>query len=65
VPKTWPGDNYDYFWIVDFPPNSNVPSKFTMVKQEFDGAFADLPQNEWGAPDGLTSESGCKVKSGD
>ena len=18
VPKTWPGDNYDYFWIVDF-----------------------------------------------
>ncbi len=19
VPKTWPSDNYDYFWIVDFP----------------------------------------------
>ncbi len=21
VPKTWPEDTYDYFWIVDFPPD--------------------------------------------
>lgn len=65
VPKTWPGDNYDYFWIVDFPPNSNVPSKFTMMKQEFAGPFADLPQNDWGAPNGLSPASGCKVKNDD
>jgi hypothetical protein len=62
VPKTWPGDNYDYFWIVDFPPNSNVPSKFTMVKQEFGGSFANLPQNDWDTPNGLDSSSGCKLK---
>jgi hypothetical protein len=62
VPKTWPGDNYDYFWIVDFPPNSNIPSKFTMVKQEFGGSFADLPQNDWDTPNGLDASSGCKVK---
>jgi hypothetical protein len=65
VPKTWPGDNYDYFWIVDFPPNSNVPSKFTMVKQEFSGSFANLPQNDWDKPNGLDASSGCKVKDGD
>ena len=62
VPKTWPGDNYDYFWIVDFPPNSNVPSKFTMVKQEFGGSFANLPQNDWDTPNGLDASSGCKLK---
>ena len=65
VPKTWPSDNYDYFWIVDFPPNSNVPSKFTMVKQEFDGSFAGLPQNDWDTPNGLDASSGCKVKDTD
>lgn len=55
-------DNYDYFWIVDFPPNSNVPSKFTMVKQEFGGPFANLPQNDWDTPNGLDASSGCKLK---
>jgi hypothetical protein len=65
VPKTWPGDNYDYFWIVDFPPNSNVPSKFTMVKQDFGGSFANLPQNDWDTPNGLDASSGCKVNSSD
>ncbi|HEX7531793.1 MAG TPA: histidine phosphatase family protein, partial [Methyloceanibacter sp.] len=53
VPKTWPGDNYDYFWIVDFPANSNVPSKFTMVKQEFGAPFASVPSNDWDTPNGL------------
>jgi hypothetical protein len=47
---------------VDFPPNSNVPSKFTMVKQEFSGSFGDLPQNDWDAPNGLDASSGCKLK---
>ena len=65
VPKTWPSDNYDYFWIVDFPPNSNVPSKFTMVKQDFGPSFASVPSNDWDTPDGLDASSGCKVKSSD
>jgi hypothetical protein len=59
VPKTWPGDTYDYFWIVDFPEHSNVPSKFEMVKQEFGASFPKLPANDWGAPDGLDAASGC------
>ena len=59
VPATWPDDTYDYFWIVDFPENSNVPSKFTMVKQEFGKSFPEVPANDWGKPDGLPAESGC------
>lgn len=62
VPKTWPGDNYDYFWIVDFAANSNVPSKFTMVKQEFGAPFASVPSNDWDTPNELDASSGCKVK---
>jgi hypothetical protein len=59
VPKTWPGDNYDYFWIVDFPANSNVPSKFSMMKQEFGTSFPRVPANDWDTPNGLDAASGC------
>jgi len=61
VPAAWPDDNYDYFWIVDFPENSNVPSKFTMVKQEFGKSFPNVPANDWGTPNGLSVDSGCKL----
>ena len=63
VPREWPEDNYDYFWIVDFPENSNVPSKFKMVKQEFGKSFPNVPANDWGAPDGLDAKSGCMTKN--
>jgi hypothetical protein len=62
VPKTWPEDTYDYFWIVDFPANSNVPSKFSMMKQEFGTSFPRVPSNDWDTPDGLDASSGCKSK---
>ncbi len=62
VPKTWPDDTYDYFWIVDFAANSNVPSKFTMMKQEFGTSFPKVPSNGWGTPDGLGPSSGCVAK---
>jgi len=62
VPAAWPDDNYDYFWIVDFPDNSNVPSKFTMMKQEFGKSFPNVPDNDWGKPNGLKASSGCEVK---
>jgi hypothetical protein len=62
VPKTWPEDTYDYFWIVDFAENSNVPSKFTMTKQEFGTSFPKVPSNDWDTPDGLDPASGCKTK---
>jgi hypothetical protein len=62
VPDTWPDATYDYFWIVDYPANSSVPSKFTMVKQEFGAPFAAVPANEWGTPNGLDEASGCNLK---
>jgi hypothetical protein len=62
VPAAWPDDTYDYFWILDFPENSNVPSKFTMVKQEFGKSFPDVPANDWGKPEQLPAGSGCAAK---
>jgi hypothetical protein len=59
VPREWPEDNHDYFWILDFPENSNVPVKFEMVKQEFGKSFPKVPANDWGEPSGLGPDSGC------
>ena len=59
VPRNWPKDNHDYFWIIDFPENSNVPLKFEMVKQEFGKSFPKVPANDWGEPAKLDPESGC------
>jgi hypothetical protein len=61
VPPTWPGDNYDYFWIIDYPPNSNVPSHFSMA--EFSDPYKSVPANDWDEPNGLEASSGCKIKS--
>ena len=63
VPATWPGDNYDYFWIIDYPPNSNVPSHFSMMKQEFGVPYKSVPANDWDKPNELEASSGCKIKS--
>jgi hypothetical protein len=62
VPETWPSGNYDYFWIVDYAGGSATPTGFRMVKQAFEGRYAKLPTNEWGAPNGLTSDSQCDLK---
>ena len=59
VPREWPKDNHDYFWILDFPENSNVPVKFEMVKQAFGKSFPKIPANDWGEPSGLDTGSGC------
>jgi hypothetical protein len=65
VPDTWPDGTYDYFWIVDFDQIASRPTGFRMVKQVFNGAYADVPSNDWGAPDGLTAESQCNLKGAD
>jgi hypothetical protein len=62
VPETWPTSNYDYFWIVDYAGGSTTPTGFRMVKQSFGGRYAKLPANDWGAPNGLTSDSECDLK---
>jgi hypothetical protein len=41
---------------------SDVPTGFNMVKQEFGARYSELPSNDWGAPNGMTSESGCDLK---
>jgi hypothetical protein len=61
VPREWPSNSHDYFWIVDFPENSNVPLKFEMVKQDFGKSFPKVPANDWGEPSGLDKASGCQV----
>jgi hypothetical protein len=62
VPETWPAANYDYFWIIDYAGGSATPTGFRMVKQVFDGRYAKLPSNDWGTPNGLTSDSDCDLK---
>lgn len=65
VPATWPSANYDYFWVVDYDKNSNVPVRFSMMKQEFGPDFARIPANDWGQPNGLDASSGCKLDTAD
>jgi hypothetical protein len=62
VPATWPDETYDYFWIVEFDANSNVPARFSMVKQEFGAPYGSVSANDWDAPNGLDDASGCEVK---
>ena len=64
VPATWPGENYDYFWVVDFARDSGQPTGFAMVRQAFPPPFENVPANEWGKPDGLTRASGCEGATG-
>jgi broad specificity phosphatase PhoE len=62
VPTTWPSDNFDYFWIVDFAIGSSTPSSFSMAKQSFAPPFDKLPSNDWDKPNRLKSASGCEMK---
>ena len=49
VPETWEGENYDYFWIVDYDDNDPPkPVSFTSLRQEFDAPFRNVPANTWG-----------------
>jgi hypothetical protein len=48
APKTWEGVNYDYFWIIDYttpqPTFKSVPQQYSAA------AYAQVPNNGWGAP---------------
>ncbi|NWG26658.1 MAG: histidine phosphatase family protein [Pseudorhodoplanes sp.] len=60
VPETWPGGNYDYFWIVQYgAPGSDVPTEFKSVKQVFAPPFEKLPSNDWGSVERLPLSARC------
>jgi hypothetical protein len=60
VPETWPGQNYDYFWIVQYgTPGSDVPTGFQSVKQTFTAPFQTVPSNDWGTKEPLPRGSKC------
>ena len=60
VPKTWPDSNYNFFWILTYDrPQDTVPSRFRVVRQYFAEPYANLPSNDWGAPEPLPPGSGC------
>ncbi len=55
VPDKWEGDNYDFFWVVDYDGKS-TPTKFRSVLQTYTAPYADLPQNAWGVAATLPSD---------
>lgn len=60
VPDTWPGQTYDYFWIVNFGTSgSRVPTGFRMMRQDFAAPFDKVPSNEWGKRAKLPMGSKC------
>jgi len=63
VPEIWPSGTYDYFWIAEYgKQGSDVPTRFSMVKQEFGAPYDEVPSNDWDQPNGLEAESGCDLK---
>ena len=54
VPKTWPGSNYDYFWIIDY--EGGRPKNFEMVKQTFAAPYQAVPSNDWDTPAALPKD---------
>jgi hypothetical protein len=59
VPKTWPEQTYDYFWIVDYVPAHDVPASFRMVREVFAAPFNNLPANPWGTREPHHIKVGC------
>lgn len=60
VPETWPGQNYDYFWIVEFGNQAtDVPTSFRAVKQVFEAPFQSVPSNDWNTKEPLPKGSKC------
>lgn len=58
VPATWPDSNYNYFWIIDFNADGGVKA-FNTQRQHYGSTYAHLPDNDWGAPEGLPKATRC------
>jgi len=60
VPKTWPNSNFNFFWILTYDKSdATVPSTFKVIRQYFAEPYANLPSNDWGAPEPLPKSSHC------
>ena len=59
IPKTWSGANYNFFWIVDYDEKGN-PVGFDIVRQNFTGKYANVPNNDWGVAENLPSNTKCE-----
>lgn len=59
IPKTWSGVNYNFFWIVDYDEKGN-PVGFDVVRQNFTGQYANVPNNDWGVAESLPANTLCK-----
>ena len=59
IPKTWSGANYNFFWIVDYDEKGN-PVGFDVVRQNFTGQYANVPNNDWGVAESLPANTLCK-----
>jgi len=59
VPKTWSGSNYNFFWIINYDSQGN-PTSLNIVRQNFTGNFANVPNNDWGVKENLPPHSKCK-----
>lgn len=60
VPETWHGDNFDYFWIVDYAKGSSRPTRFEAKKQVFAAPYDKVPSNDWGTPPSYPHGSKCE-----
>jgi len=60
VPETWHGDNFDYFWIIDYAKGSSRPARFEARKQVFAAPFDKVPSNDWGTPPSYPANSKCE-----
>ena len=59
IPKTWSGANYNFFWIVDYDEKGS-PIGFDVVRQNFTGQYANVPNNDWGVAESLPANTKCK-----
>jgi hypothetical protein len=60
LPDSWSGDNFDYFWIVNFAEGPGRPVSVDVRKQAFTGDFATLPSNGWAEPPQYPAKSECE-----
>lgn len=51
VPKVWPDTTFNYFWVIQYDTEKNIPTHFKMVQQIYKYPYNDLPMNTWGKPE--------------